>query len=112
MYELWGFFKKNFPDGRPEIIDTSDNPQELFEFLLTHWMEDEGEPATYVCCHENGSPAYTVQRPNDSPETAIAISNHSGDIQKYTCKYVLDSNGHYLRTEISPPLPPKDRFTV
>jgi hypothetical protein len=81
-----------------EWLNDYDTTAEALADMWDHWCEEEG-PQLFYLADEQGRFLATMLRDESNPEVCITTLP-SGQVHRHRCRYILDSRGRYLRTEV------------
>ena len=90
-------FVTAYCDG--SILESYESLQEALNDLRKHWNEEPIGPQTFVLTNDTDMLATMVRLAD--PELCLTVYP-DGKTETHRCHYVLDANGRYLKTEISP----------
>lgn len=72
----------------------------MHDEILKHWMEDPAGPQGFAITQPDGWPVLVILRDSTDPEIAHVMWTN-GNRYSWRCRYVLDADGQYERTEVT-----------
>jgi hypothetical protein len=82
-----------------EWLGELDTLAEAVEDVHRFWMEEPDGPQGFVLQAEDGFVLAMMQRSQDDPEVCFT-SYSNGRMESHRCRYILDDEGRYVRTEV------------
>jgi hypothetical protein len=78
-----------------------DTLAEAVEDVHRFWMEEVDGPQAFLLQADDGFVLASMLRSQDDP--AVCITTYAdGRVEAHRCRYVLDGEGRFVRTEVSP----------